>query len=47
MIYTAIFFSLIVLASMVLANRNKALNERQTRDVPCDVKVTHQRRHHN
>jgi hypothetical protein len=43
----AIIFSLITLATgMVLANRNKALNERQTGKVHCEVKVTRQRLHY-
>ncbi len=48
MIYVAFIFSLITLATgMVLAYRNKALNERQTRQVECEVKVTRQRHNRN
>jgi hypothetical protein len=46
MFHPAIIFSLIALAGMVLANRNKALNERQTGNIPYDVKVTRQRLHY-
>jgi hypothetical protein len=42
MIHPAIILNLIALAGMVLAYRNKALNERQTRKVHCEVKVTRQ-----
>jgi hypothetical protein len=41
------FIFILWLAGMVLANRNKALNERQTRNVPCEVNVTRQRLHYH
>ena len=48
MLHLAIIFSLITLAAgMALANRNKALNERQTGKVHCEVKVTPRRIYHD